>query len=65
MDKMGLGTANLIGNSLGARIAMECVAIAPERMPLAKSVVIDHCGHVPMIEHADEFATIAMAFVKE
>jgi pimeloyl-ACP methyl ester carboxylesterase len=34
-------------------------------MPLAKSVVIDHCGHVPMIEHADEFAKIAMAFVKE
>jgi pimeloyl-ACP methyl ester carboxylesterase len=32
MDKMNLVTAGLIGNSLGARVAMECAAIAPERI---------------------------------
>jgi pimeloyl-ACP methyl ester carboxylesterase len=32
MDKMGLTSAALVGNSLGARIALECAAIAPDRV---------------------------------
>jgi pimeloyl-ACP methyl ester carboxylesterase len=32
MDKMGLATASLGGNSLGARVALECAALAPERV---------------------------------
>jgi pimeloyl-ACP methyl ester carboxylesterase len=32
IDKMNLEFANLIGNSLGARLAMECAAIAPKRV---------------------------------
>jgi pimeloyl-ACP methyl ester carboxylesterase len=32
MDKMSIATASLIGNSLGARLAMECAAIAPNRV---------------------------------
>jgi pimeloyl-ACP methyl ester carboxylesterase len=32
MDAIGLPTANLVGNSLGARIAIECAAIAPHRV---------------------------------
>ena len=33
MDAVGLGLASLVGNSLGARVAMECAAMAPERVP--------------------------------
>jgi pimeloyl-ACP methyl ester carboxylesterase len=33
MDAVGLDMASLVGNSLGARVAMECAAIAPERVP--------------------------------
>jgi pimeloyl-ACP methyl ester carboxylesterase len=32
MDTMGLATASLGGNSLGARVALECAALAPERV---------------------------------
>ena len=32
MDKMNLSSASLIGNSLGARVALECAAIAPSRI---------------------------------
>lgn len=32
MDATGIGMASLVGNSLGARVAMECAAIAPERV---------------------------------
>lgn len=32
MDVVGLTTASLVGNSLGARIAIECAAIAPNRV---------------------------------
>lgn len=32
MDVVGLATASLVGNSLGARIAIECAAIAPDRI---------------------------------
>jgi pimeloyl-ACP methyl ester carboxylesterase len=31
MDKMNLPQASLIGNSLGARVALECAALAPQR----------------------------------
>jgi pimeloyl-ACP methyl ester carboxylesterase len=32
MDKMNLSSASLMGNSLGARVALECAAMAPERI---------------------------------
>lgn len=32
MDAMGLDQASLVGNSLGARVAMECAAVAPQRV---------------------------------
>lgn len=32
MDAMGLRVAALVGNSLGGRVAMECAAVAPERV---------------------------------
>jgi pimeloyl-ACP methyl ester carboxylesterase len=32
MDKMNLASASLIGNSLGGRVALECAAMAPERV---------------------------------
>lgn len=32
MDAMGLEQASLVGNSLGARVAMECAAVAPARV---------------------------------
>jgi pimeloyl-ACP methyl ester carboxylesterase len=32
MDVMKISSANLIGNSLGARLAMECAALAPDRV---------------------------------
>jgi len=32
MDAVGLEMASLVGNSLGARVAMECAAIAPDRV---------------------------------
>jgi pimeloyl-ACP methyl ester carboxylesterase len=32
MDAMGLDLASLVGNSLGARVAMECAAVAPQRV---------------------------------
>jgi pimeloyl-ACP methyl ester carboxylesterase len=35
MDAVGLPTASLVGNSLGARIAIECAAIAPNRVTSA------------------------------
>lgn len=33
MDTVGLEKASLVGNSLGARVALECAAIAPHRVP--------------------------------
>jgi pimeloyl-ACP methyl ester carboxylesterase len=32
LDAMKISSANLVGNSLGARLAMECAAIAPDRV---------------------------------
>ena len=32
MDAMGLSSVNLVGNSMGGRIAMECAAMHPERV---------------------------------
>jgi pimeloyl-ACP methyl ester carboxylesterase len=32
LDKLNITSASLVGNSLGARLAMECAAIAPERV---------------------------------
>ncbi|MBW8313472.1 MAG: alpha/beta fold hydrolase [Hydrogenophaga sp.] len=32
MDAMALDQASLVGNSLGARVAMECAAVAPDRV---------------------------------
>jgi pimeloyl-ACP methyl ester carboxylesterase len=32
MDAMGLSSVNLVGNSMGGRIAMECAAMRPERV---------------------------------
>ena len=32
MDAMGLSSVNLVGNSMGGRIAMECAAMHPERL---------------------------------
>jgi pimeloyl-ACP methyl ester carboxylesterase len=32
MDRMGLQSASLAGNSLGARVALECAAVAPHRV---------------------------------
>jgi pimeloyl-ACP methyl ester carboxylesterase len=69
MDAMKISSASLIGNSLGARLAMECAAISPERVEaliLSAPAAVDNPTlfefRVAAIPFLGELATTPNAF---
>ena len=62
LEEIGVPTLVITGRN-DIRTSWELVQQGCERIPGAELVIFDGCGHLPMIEHAERFNQLVVAFL--